>query len=270
MRKKIITVFGIIAILAGFLYCENNWITTTKMVVYFDRLPKEFDGLRIVQISDLHNKEFGKNQRVLLKKIKELNPDNILITGDIIDAKKYNLDVALELIEQIKKICPVYFVNGNHEWKSGRIDEIDSKIGNEIRILENEKVILKRNNSEICIIGIDVLGIQNMYKLKEDRFSIVLSHKPEYFDEYVNNKFDIVFAGHTHGGQFRIPFLGGVFAPNQGFFPKYISGIYEKDNTKMFVSRGLGNSVISQRIFNRPELVLVEIRKKYKYYKNIF
>ena len=204
----------------------------------------------------------------MIKKIKELKPDMIFITGDIVDYKKYKLKSMIQFLDGIKDICPVYFVNGNHEWKSGKVGEINYEAGKRITSANNNKIVIKKGVSEICVSGIDVpmwssAGdeyIKDFEMVKDERFTILLAHRPDYFREYAACGFDLVFSGHAHGGQVRLPFIGGLFAPNQGFFPKYTSGVYEKDRTKMVVSRGLGNSVIPLRLFNRPEIVEVELK----------
>jgi predicted MPP superfamily phosphohydrolase len=207
----------------------------------------------------------------LSKKIEKVNPDIIVITGDFIDSRRYSLETSLKLIWGINGIAPIYFVNGNHEFKSGRFEEIQNTLAkNGVKILRNAKVAMVRGEAEIEIVGIDdPSGFKNrgefdsnLNKLKGEKFSILLSHRPEKFNEYTSRDFNLVLAGHAHGGQFRIPFLGGLIAPNQGFFPKYTAGVHKKGNTIMVISRGLGNSTIPQRIFNRPELVVVELSRR--------
>ena len=268
LKKNLLIAGALFFGLILFIWFENNVIVTTKYVLGFKKLPNQFNGINIVQISDLHSKKFGFGNRNLIKKIKELKPDMIFITGDIVDYKKYKLKSMIQFLDGIKDICPVYFVNGNHEWKSGKVGEINYEAGKRITSANNNKIVIKKGVSEICISGIDVpmwssAGdeyIKDFEMVKDERFTILLAHRPDYFREYAACGFDLVFSGHAHGGQVRLPFIGGLFAPNQGFFPKYTSGVYEKDRTKMVVSRGLGNSVIPLRLFNRPEIVEVELK----------
>lgn len=269
--KKIIIILSTILFIIYFLYLENNHIVTTSKKLYFENLPKEFDNFKIIQISDLHNKKFGHRQKRLVNKIKKLNPDIIFITGDIVDYKKYDLSIVLELIDEIKLISTIYFVNGNHEWWSGKSEEVRKELEKrEIKVLNNQQKIINKGNSIINIIGFDDLEgigskikyIENMERFQTESFTLVLSHRPEFFKEYVKNGFNLVFTGHAHGGQFRIPFIGGLIAPNQGFLPKYTAGVYKSNKTKMVVNRGLGNSIIPQRIFNKPEIIKITLKRK--------
>jgi len=176
------------------------------------------------------------------------------------------------------KIAPVYFVTGNHEWWAGTFDSLESKLNKlGVHVLRNTVRVIDNGRDRIHIIGIDDPEIStksfsdkelvektlkdSIQEIKEDiSFSVLLSHRPELFTLYSHFNFDLVLVGHAHGGQFRIPIIGGVVAPNQGFFPKYYSGKYELNNTKMIVNRGLGNSIIPVRLFNRPQIVVVTLK----------
>ena len=258
------------------MYAENNSIVITKTKIESEKIPSSFDGFKIVQLSDLHNKKFGSNQEVLIKKVLKTDPDLIVFTGDLIDSRKYDEKPSLILIEELVQIAPVYFVTGNHEWKSGKYEELEGKLKESgAQILRNESVEITQENEKINIIGIDDPTIvndsydekasteaainQSIYGLEKGGFNILLSHRPEMFSLYKQYKFDLVFSGHAHGGQVRLPFIGGLVAPNQGFFPKFTSGTHTSENTTMIVNRGLGNSIIPLRIFNRPEIVVVSL-----------
>lgn len=269
----------IILIVVFFLYWQNNDIVVSKYELSFENLPESFNEYRIVQISDLHNKLFGKSQEKLVSEVIELNPDIIVITGDLVDGRDYNEQVSLALINEIIKIAPVYYVTGNHEWRSGRFNSLEKKLINSgVNVLRNKKTFLSKVNDQIIVIGIDdpafFSNVNNEYlygfietlnrlaKGKNDEdFIILLSHHPELFKIYKDAGIDLVFAGHAHGGQIRLPFIGGLVAPNQGLFPKYTEGIYKEGKSIMVVSRGLGNSIFPQRLFNRPEVVLVVLKK---------
>ncbi|MGO1469797.1 MAG: metallophosphoesterase [Tissierella sp.] len=268
-------------ILSFIVFCiwQNNHIVTTKIDYKNSKIPKGFDGFTIVQVSDLHNKRFGKGQKRLLNKIRKENPDIIVVTGDFIDRRKYNLDISMEFIEGAIEIAPIYYVSGNHEAWSSKYDNIKKNlIDAGVKVLDDEKIDIVREKGKIEIIGlkdpdfltsnyIDGTDISNLErKLKnlsdDSNFQILLCHRPELFPIYARENVDLSFTGHAHGGQFRIPFLGGLVAPDQGLFPKYTSGAHRIENSTMIVNRGLGNSIVPIRVFNRPEIVKLVLRSQ--------
>jgi predicted MPP superfamily phosphohydrolase len=246
----------------------------------FEDLPSEFDGLRIAHVSDLHNTEFGEENEKLLKKLRKADPDIIAITGDILDSRRTDVAVAIAFLEKAVEIAPCYYVTGNHE---GRImaEYKDLKAAMEnmgVTVLENRQVTLEVGESTITIAGIDdpnvcndgiwgepeevaAARLQNLH-LEEEGFTILLSHRPDLFPAYVSGGADLVLSGHVHGGQFRIPFIGGLYAPSQGLFPEYDYGLFSAEGTLMYVSRGLGNSVFPLRFHNRPEVVLLTLHQQ--------
>nr|WP_054874520.1 metallophosphoesterase [Oxobacter pfennigii] len=275
--KKIISIILALISLIIFCYWQNNSIAITKSDYKNPKIPKEFEGFVIAQISDLHNKEFGNNQNILLDKLKSISPDIIVVTGDLIDRRKYNLEISMEFIEGAVEIAPVYYVSGNHEEWSGKYEDIKSGLLNAgVKVLDDEKDSISIENASIDILGLRdpdfytsnyLEGTKtaqleaNLKKWTNDNgFKILLSHRPELFDLYVKSNMDLIFSGHAHGGQVRLPFIGGLVAPDQGFFPKYTSGHHVKNNSTMYISRGLGNSIIPLRIFNRPEIVEVTLK----------
>lgn len=270
----------VLIIMLGFILFtvwENNSIRITKYEYKNTKIPKSFKGTKIAHISDLHNREFhGK----LLKKLKEINPDFIVITGDLIDRRRTNVNIALKAVKDCLEVAPVYYVSGNHEQLSGYYQILISKLRQlKVIILDNDYKIISKNSEKIGILGIADPSIReneetylwdnsNEYLLNEytsishninTDFNILLSHRPEKLHAYDEMKVDLVFSGHAHGGQVRIPFLGGIVAPNQGFFPKYTKGMYTRGTTTMVVSTGLGNSIVPVRIFNPPEIVVVTL-----------
>ncbi|EAO52303.1 phosphoesterase [Bacillus thuringiensis serovar israelensis ATCC 35646] len=279
MKKKINRIVMIICILVGFtifLYLQNNLISITEVKITSSKIPSSFKGYKILQISDLHNKKFGDNQDVLIQKIKSIDPDIIAITGDLIDSKSYDAEVSMQLIREIVKKYPVYFVTGNHEQWSGKYNNLEKELKKyDVNVLRNEHVGIRKGEQEINLLGIDdpefVTGnrdegniiIDEIKKAKiemqPDKYNVLLSHRPEFIKEYTNERLHLVLSGHAHGGQVRLPFIGGLVAPNQGVLPKYTAGLYVEQNTSMVVSRGLGNSIIPQRILNRPEIVVVQL-----------
>ncbi|MBC2399723.1 metallophosphoesterase [Clostridium tetanomorphum] len=278
MPYKLVLIFFVLII---FLYLENNNIVISKYKIRSKTLPSEFNNFKILHISDLHNKVFLYNNRGLINKIKKEKADIIVITGDLVDRRKYNEDKAISLIRKLKDIDPIYYVTGNHEGWSGKFHSLEKKLKHEgVTVLRNILHIYKKNKQNIFILGVDDPAFstknytdrlkdydiikKNLEKInKEKGFKILLSHRPELFKLYVEKNIDLVFSGHAHGGQIIIPFLGGIIAPHQGFFPKYYKGTHKKNGTTMVISRGLGNSLAPQRIFNRPEIVTV-ILKSYK------
>jgi predicted MPP superfamily phosphohydrolase len=199
----------------------------------------------------------------------------IAITGDMIDSRRTDLDVAIAFAQEAVQIAPCYYVPGNHE---SRIEEYaqfrEAMIAAGVIVLENAKTRIQYNNEEVTLAGIqdpdftdvvdeaDWISEQLSEILEpEDGFVILLSHRPEYLQTYAESEVDLVLSGHAHGGQIRLPFVGGVIAPNQGLFPDYDGGVYVQENTQMVVSRGVGNSVFPLRVNNRPEVVLIELQK---------
>ena len=265
--KKAIVLLFIFIVPGAFFYWQNNDVVVTKYDYINTEIPVDFDGFKILQVSDLHNKEFGKDQEILVSLTKEIAPDIIVVTGDLIDSNHTDIKAAIDYISQAVLIAPVYFVTGNHEiWSEQYTVLAVELVKYGVIILDNKSIILTRNGAEISLIGLpdgDVISKESetVFDFAGKIFCILLSHRPELLNEYAQKEVDLVFAGHAHGGQIRIPFLGGLFAPNQGLFPKYTSGIYTQADTTMVVSRGLGNSVIPVRVFNRPELVVVSLRE---------
>ncbi|MGH4123461.1 MAG: metallophosphoesterase [Clostridium sp.] len=278
LGRKYIIFISIIIFLVCFSYFENNNIVISRYNVESSKLPKAFNNFKIVQISDLHNKIFYKDNNTLVKKIKSQKPDIIVITGDLVDRRKYNEENALSFIDKINSIAPIYYVNGNHEGWSGKFESLEKKLKEKgVIVLRNESLYYEKNKEKILILGVDdpafnttnhsedymnedIMKKELLVGNNEKKFKILLSHRPELFEFYVHNNIDVAFTGHAHGGQVILPFFGGIISPNQGFWPKYYKGMYEKNNTVMVVSRGLGNSIVPQRIFNRPEIVSVTLK----------
>lgn len=278
--KKITIIFSIIClllILCGiYFYFENTTLEVSTYQIASNKIPNEFNNYKIIQISDFHNNTSSKLTKKLIAEIKNQKPNIIVITGDLIDSTKTNVDIAIDMIKEIIEIAPVYYVTGNHEARTNEYDNLKSQmIELGVKILENEAQEIQLNNSTINILGIndpsfnkerDILDSEivksNMENIQynKDNFTILLSHRPEVFKIYVEKNIDLVFTGHAHGGQIRLPFIGGIIAPNQGTFPEYTDGIYREKDTTMVVSRGIGNSIIPFRVNNRPELMIVELK----------
>ena len=277
-NKKTVLIVSVLVILCLGIWTlwGNIALEVNEYEIVSDRIPEAFAGFRIAQVSDLHNKDFGEGYGQLLTLLSEINPDIIVVTGDLIDSRQTDLDVALEFAWQAGKIARVYYVSGNHEARVPEYEDLKTglvKAG--VVILENQKVEITREGESITLMGIDDPSFQEDYLFgdsesvvrqaiydlqnESDGYTILLSHRPELFDLYVETEMDLVFSGHAHGGQFRLPFVGGLVAPNQGFFPKYDAGLFSEGSTNMIVSRGVGNSIIPIRFNNRPEIIVATL-----------
>lgn len=275
--KTLIILVIFIVICIAFSIWQNNSIVISNFDYNKSELPTEFNNFKIVHISDLHNKVFGDEQDKLIGKVEDLSPNIIVITGDLIDRRRYNLEKAMLFINSAVKIAPVYYVSGNHEAWSGKYYEIKERlIEAGVIVMEDSKLDITRGNNSIKLLGLsdpdfltsdyidgtDTSKVEE--KLKEwseiEGFKILLSHRPELFDLYSENNIDMIFSGHAHGGQIRLPFVGGLVAPDQGLFPKYTAGSYTSNTSTMYVSRGLGNSLFPVRVFNRPEIISVTLK----------
>lgn len=280
-KKKFIVLAAIVAILILLIIWiayGNTDLEIYKYNVKSEDIPSEFDNFRIVQISDLHNAEFGENNEKLLLMLKQADADIIAITGDMIDSRNTDIDVAISFAQKAVNIAPVYYVNGNHESRVlGEYEKLKQGLTDAgVTILENSSADITIGDEAITLIGIndptfrmdivdDTMEQNIAHQLvnvipDNDNYKVLLAHRPEYFDVYAG-KVDLVLSGHAHGGQFRIPFIGGLVAPGQGFFPEYYEGSHIKENTEMIVSRGIGNSIIPFRINNKPEIIVAELTK---------
>ena len=247
-----------------------------KIVEYTITSNKITNPIRIALVTDLHSCKYGKNQKTLIDAVVKQNPDIVLLGGDIFDDKIPDENTELFLAGIAGKY-PCYYVTGNHEYWSRRVDEmLDTLRKYSVTILDGKSETVEVNNQRISISGIDdpdanlytgkgegfYAQLGEINKTKDDTlFTILLAHRPSYVNKYLDYNFDLVLSGHAHGGQWRIPFLlNGVFAPDEGFLPKYAGGQYDFPNGKMIVSRGLAReSTRVPRIFNRPELVIVNL-----------
>ena len=277
-KKRVLFVVAfVLVVLIVWTLWGNTALEVNEYEVVSDRIPQGFEGFRIAQVSDLHNAEFGEGNEKLIQLLSQTDPDIIVLTGDLIDSRHTDIEIALDFARQAIKLAPVYYVSGNHEARVREYEDLKMGLAEAgVVILENQKARITREGENITLIGIDDPSFQEDYLFgdsesvvrqaiydlqnESDGYTILLSHRPELFDLYVETEMDLVFSGHAHGGQFRLPFIGGLVAPNQGFFPKYYAGQFTEENTTMIVSRGVGNSIIPIRFNNRPEIVLVTLR----------
>ena len=282
-KKKKFIFLAVVAIVLVALVIWIAWGNTAlelnTYTISSSKLPQSFDGYRIAHVSDLHNAEMGKDNEKLLTILRDADPDMIAITGDLIDSRNTNVEIALQFAQEAMKIAPCYYVSGNHEARVNEYEELKTGLKSAgVIILEDTQTEISIEGQTITLIGVNDPSFQTDYlfgdsetvmnsKLTElhtdgEAFTILLSHRPELFDAYAEHDVDLVLSGHAHGGQFRLPFIGGVVAPNQGLFPEYDAGIYTDGNTNMLVSRGVGNSILPFRINNRPEVILIELQTK--------
>ena len=279
-KKKFIflaIVAAVLITLVIWIAWGNTALDLNTYTVTSSRLPESFDGYRIAHVSDLHNAEMGEDNEKLLAMLREADPDMIAITGDLIDSRNTNVEIALQFAQEAMKIAPCYYVSGNHEARVNEYEELKTGlISAGVIILDDTQTEISIEEQTITLIGVNDPSFQTDYlfgdsetvinsKLTElhtdgEVFTILLSHRPELFDTYADHDVDLVLSGHAHGGQFRLPFIGGVVAPNQGLFPEYDAGVYTDGNTNMLVSRGVGNSILPFRINNRPEVILIELQ----------
>lgn len=272
-RKKYIkSALVLLIVIALLLFCsyQNRHLETTYYTYKAEQLGADLEGYRIVQISDLHNVKFGKNNQKLVDRIRECEPDMIVLTGDLVDSNHTNVDRAVQFVDEIVKICPVYYVTGNHEYwlEKSEYDELmDGLVSAGVVILDNQVVEISRGDAKFRLVGLDdkslADGTLEALLSDEKELTVVLAHEPQYLARYAGTGVDLVLSGHAHGGQFRLPFVGGIVAPDQGFLPEYTAGEYYMNGTEMIVSRGLGNSVIPVRLFNYPEIVCVDLVGKH-------
>ena len=266
-------------ILLTFLTVFTVWGNVTVGVTHYgitsDRLPDSFDGFRIAVVSDFHNAKFGSDNAVITEMIMREHPDIIAITGDLVDSRRTDTETSLELVKRLVQIAPCYYITGNHEARLGReFTEFEEELSDEgVAVLRNKAEWIERNGQVIEIVGLDdpefsrrgaetaqdILKTELRLTKQSDDYCILLSHRPEAFEVYAEENADLVLAGHAHGGQIRLPFIGGLVAPGQGVFPKYDSGVFSENGTSMVVSRGIGNSLFPVRFNNRPEIVLIEL-----------
>lgn len=272
---------AVIGFIAVFCYVNNNYLLTTHYNLDID-CKSEF---RIVQLSDLHSKEFGKKNCVLYKRIEKLKPDFICYTGDLIDDDGRNIENTVEFMGNLLNIAPVYYIYGNHELRTGKEDYIGNSLKEKgIIVLKNEQISFDLKGQTINILGLyeNQASKKNYKERKRGEFvfkdnshfftdfvnksgvKIVMSHYPENFDSdygyrYKNYDFDIQLSGHAHGGQFRFPIFGGVFSPGQGIHPRFYQGVHG-NKPFLVISRGLGNSGFPLRLFNLPEILCIDVK----------
>lgn len=282
LKKKNVIIIACLAVIAiilsVYISWENSALVVTEITVSDNKIPQAFDGYRIAHISDLHCSEFGEHNQTLLNMLAGTEPDIIVITGDLIDYRHGDVAVGIDFSRGAAAIAPTYFVTGNHEQDKGEADVICDKLREAgVTVLRGESIELTANSDKITLAGIDDVRIlkdkdskdtsrtileAHLEKLSPtgNDYAILLAHRPEFVDLYAQCNFNLVFSGHAHGGQFRLPCIGGLYAPGQGIFPEYTEGLHTVSNTELIISRGLGNAGFPFRFNNRPEIVVATLK----------
>ena len=295
MKKKYR--FLIFVILVASVIWNVYWNSRIVVHTYThsnEAIPESFDDFRIVQLTDVHSVRSDEQIQMIFDTIQEQTPDIICVTGDLVDSRYYakngvkGEEKTLKLMDMLIKLAPIYFVYGNHEMillddpHNNAFKKTLEEMG--VRIINNEVVRHEESGATIFIGGIqDPSTLYKDYQyaflsnngerieamldatsvgIRNEDFFLLLSHRPEYLDMYDQYPVDLVLTGHAHGGQFRLPFIGGIYAPGQGFLPRYTVGLYETDDLEMYVGTGVGNSVIPVRIFNPPEVLTIILESK--------
>ncbi len=265
-----------LAILAAlFLRWDNTALQVTEFDPAFSDLPQGFDGCRIVVLGDLHAAFFGEENKTLLETVRAQEPEYIFLVGDLLDAfREIPEGYAARTAAGLAAIAPTYYVTGNHEWAIGGVPELKELLEAQgVTVLSNEFVALERNGDAVILAGIDDPNgyadqkspetvAAEVYARYGDPFWLLLAHRNNFFpDRYSLLGADLVVSGHGHGGLIRLPFTDGLVSTDRTFFPSYTAGLYEKNGSVLFVTRGLGNSGSTFRLFNRPEVAVLTLRR---------
>lgn len=245
-----------------FVWFSNSKFTVENYEVKSDKAPEQ--PVKIIHLSDLHAKSFGKNNCKLIAAVAAQKPDFIVFTGDIIHLyRKPDERVAIALVRELIKIAPLYYVSGNHEMRYKNYRDFSARLSVAgAVVLENACV----RTHGIALVGLGCAQLRNntIFEVtpQDDSFKLLLAHEPHHVARYTRAGYDLVLCGHAHGGQWRIPFTNqGVYAPGQGLLPEYTSGQHTCGSTRMIISRGLGNSEFPLRLFNRPEVLVITIKR---------
>lgn len=277
-HKKIIIILTAVFLVLFSAYCffQNNFLVTSEYTVSDEEIPEGFDGFTLAQVSDFHNTHSKILQKDILSELERIKPDIILLTGDYIDCRKTDIPLAVSYAEKLIKIAPVYFSTGNHEAYTEDFPVLERELLSlGVNVLRNSSSEIEKNGEKIYIMGLDdptMEECEDKYATIRETidnapyddsvYTVTLSHRPELFSVYCEKGLDLILSGHAHGGQFRIPFIGGLYIPTEGLFPKYTEGLHKENGTHMVISRGIGASIFPIRLNNRPELVTVTLESE--------
>ena len=249
-------------------FIEPNMIKIEKLSLEINNLPPSFEGVKILHLTDLHSKGFGKKEKRVLGLVSQLRPDFIFITGDIVDWRTRDIESCQKFWKEIAKNYQgrVFGVYGNHDHRNRNFKKLNTLFAKSgIKILNNETVKLERGESFIYLVGVDDphLGYDNIEKamrnLKEGFPKILLAHSPEIFQKVKNRKIDLILTGHTHGCQVNLPFLCDLFIPLK-YDKQYKRGLFNENGIYMYVNRGIGETFLPIRFNSPPEITLIELK----------
>ena len=292
MRKKLLKgsmtiILSSLCVFIFILEASNHAIVNSSYTLTYDTLPKSFDGFNIVQLSDLHNQEFGYQNERLVQHVERLEPDIVVLTGDMVSADDTQFNEFESLIQSLGNRYPIFYIVGNHEQALDETDLMLLKkmlLQHDVVILDNESVTLTKGHDQLHLYGLWfnlryysdqtnplILNDPETYYFDEDKmiellgdkqdgFSILLAHNPVYFETYANWGADLTLSGHLHGGMVRIPFIGGIVSPEKTWFPYYDAGLYSNEQQHLIVSRGLSAGHKGFRFFNCPEVIRITLR----------
>ncbi|MCM1499713.1 MAG: metallophosphoesterase [Clostridium sp.] len=282
----ILCILGVVCLFLVFIvsHMENRKLTVTRYQIRDALIPQAFNGYHIVQLSDLHNACFGENNAELIHRIKELQPDIILITGDMIIGKPGEpVDIAVDTVNALSGIAQVYFSMGNHELRASLYTDVYGDMWERflkgllpgVHLLLDDKTLIHRGDDKIWLYGLNLSpDLYRRFILKPmpsgylsslfgecdpEEYHILMAHHPDYFQDYAAWGANLTFSGHVHGGMIYLPLLGGVLSPMIHFFPKYDKGLFTDNNKNMILSGGLGNHTFKFRVNNLPEIVSVTL-----------
>jgi len=271
MLKAALIILGALLIA---LWADSNFrLVTTRYEIASDKIPPEFDGYTIVQLSDVHGRQYGEDNAKLLELVALQNPDVIAVTGDLID-RYPNLKNAEALIAGLVKIAPVYYITGNHEWDSGKTAELFEILESYgAYIMHDEYVLLQEDDAYIILAGVQDPNSWEIRMSPEalmsavteaypNAYRILLAHRSGYDKAYPQLETDLIICGHAHGGIIRLPFIGGLLGTRRNLFPDDEDSSIGEGSYDIIVSHGLGDSVVYPRLFNNPELVVIKLRSK--------
>ena len=284
-NKKVIVSIAIVLVFIGILMCFITKIDVTKYTISNEKIPEEFNGFKIVQLSDFHSQGYRDTTEKLISKVKEINPDIIVMTGDMVSWDMEDIEEVKILIKSLVEVYPIYYIDGNHEHlaeisRPGRyvaFNEFMQELG--VTTIKNDYVEIYKGNKSINLYGINLpldgaTGLYvNRFQLEEnyvektlseadkEKFNILLAHTPTFIKQYSQWGADLVLSGHMHGGIVRIPFTNiGLLSPGRTIFPRYAAGKFKVNDTTMIVNRGIGTSSFKLRVFNNPEIAVITLK----------